>query len=335
MNASEIMTHDVVSVRPETPMTQIASVLLANGISAVPVTDERGAPLGIVSEGDLIGRNEPDSRARRDWWLALLAEGYSLSPEFIASLQGKEVVARDVMSTPVVTVDDKTDIREIAKLLQSYNIKRVPVVREGRIVGIVSRADLLRTLVQQPPTGTPRREGLLSNIFSGIDEHFIHTHDEKNPKLPPAPTQLEDTGFNASDFRRLVGDFELKEVDEREADHRAAVEQRRQLVARLIDQHILDEEWRAIMHQARTAAEQGKKEYLLLRFPNQLCSDRGRAINVAEPDWPATLRGEAAEIYLRWERDLKPKGFHLVARVLDFPGGVPGDIGLILVWGGA
>jgi hypothetical protein len=68
------------------------------------------------------------------------------------------------------------------------------------------------------------------------------------------------------------------------------------------------------------------------RFPSQLCSDRGRAINVSEPDWPATLCGEAAEIYLRWEHDLKPSGFHLAARVLDFPGGMPGDIGLFLVW---
>ncbi len=72
---------------------------------------------------------------------------------------------------------------------------------------------------------------------------------------------------------------------------------------------------------------------MLPRFPSQLGSDGGRAINVAEPGSPATLRGEAAEIYLRWERDLKPHGFDLAARVLEFPGGVTGDIGLFLVWG--
>jgi hypothetical protein len=70
-----------------------------------------------------------------------------------------------------------------------------------------------------------------------------------------------------------------------------------------------------------------------LRFPAQLCSDGGRAINVPEPSWPATLRGEAAEIFVRWQRDLKPGGFHVVARVLDFPDGIPGDIGLFLLWG--
>ena len=60
---------------------------------------------------------------------------------------------------------------------------------------------------------------------------------------------------------------------------------------------------------------------------------RGRAINAPDPDWPTSLQGEAAEMYLRWERELRPRGFHLVARVIDFPEGMPGDIGLYLIWG--
>jgi hypothetical protein len=63
------------------------------------------------------------------------------------------------------------------------------------------------------------------------------------------------------------------------------------------------------LHNARQAAEHGQKELMLLHFPSQLCSDGGRAINAVEPNWPRSLRGEAAEIYLRWERDLKPHGF--------------------------
>jgi CBS domain-containing protein len=332
MKTNEIMTRHVVSVRPETPTAQIASTLLANGISAVPVTDEGGAPIGIVSEGDLIGRNEADRESRRDWWLALLAEGESISPEFVASLQGKERVARDVMSAPVVTVDEHTDAREIAQLLQSYHIKRVPVVRDGRMVGIVSRADLLRDLAQQPPPVAPRREGLLSSILAGVDERFAHRRTEESPKLPSVLKQPDDTRLDVGDFRRLVADFERREICEREAKHKAVVEQQRRRVARLIDEHISDQGWRDIMHRARAAAEHGEKEYLLLQFPSQLCSDGGRAINVSEPDWPVALRGDAAEIYLRWERDLKPRGFRLLARVLDFPDGVPGDIGLFLLW---
>ena len=87
------------------------------------------------------------------------------------------------------------------------------------------------------------------------------------------------------------------------------------------------------MHLACEAAESGQKNSCCCAFPNQLCIDGGRAINVAEHDWPATLRGRPAEIYLRWERDLKPRGFGLLARVLEFPSGKPGDIGLFLLWG--
>jgi hypothetical protein len=70
----------------------------------------------------------------------------------------------------------------------------------------------------------------------------------------------------------------------------------------------------------------------MLQFPSQLCSDAGRAVNVNESHTPATLRGEAAEIFQLWERDLKPNGFRLVARVLDFPDGTPGDTGLFVSW---
>jgi hypothetical protein len=140
-------------------------------------------------------------------------------------------------------------------------------------------------------------------------------------------------GVMATDFQRLVADFEQTEVQHREEAGREAAEQRRRRVAELIDRHVSDERWRNLLHRARGSAEHGRKECMLLRFPSQLCSDGGRAINATEPGWPATLRGEAAEIYLRWERDLKPRGFHLAARVLEFPGGMPADIGLFLAWG--
>ena len=96
---------------------------------------------------------------------------------------------------------------------------------------------------------------------------------------------------------------------------------------------MFDETWRQFLHRAREAAQNGETEALLLRFPSVLCLDGGRAINTGEHDWPATLRGEPAEIYLRWERDLKPRRFTISARVLEFPDGKPGDIGLFLGWG--
>jgi CBS domain-containing protein len=102
--------------------------------------DNAGIPIGMVSEGDLIGRDETEREARRDWWLTLLAEGEMLNPDFLAGLRSPERVARDIMSAPVVTVGEETDINEIARLLTAYRVKRVPVLRDGRIVGIVSQS---------------------------------------------------------------------------------------------------------------------------------------------------------------------------------------------------
>jgi CBS domain-containing protein len=155
MKARDVMTSAVTSIGPDTPVGAIARLLRDHGISAVPVVEEAVAPIGMVSEGDLIGRDETDREARRDWWLTLLAEGETLNADFLASLRAPERRARDVMTAPVVTVGEEIEVGEIARLLTAYRIKRVPVLRDGRITGIVSRADLVRALAeaQTKPTG--------------------------------------------------------------------------------------------------------------------------------------------------------------------------------------
>jgi len=335
VNARDVMTTDVVSVTPDTPLNEIAKLLLGRGISAVPIVDAAGVPLGMVSEGDLIGRDETAREARRDWWLALLAEGEALHPDFLASLGDTGRKARDVMSAPLVMVGEDTSVGDIAKLLATHRVKRVPVLHDGHIVGIVSRADLLRALAVEPEAPAASKEGgFLSGVFAGLDDRFLHrAHPADTPEPSAPPDQADKSNFSVGDFQNLLSDFKRKERQEREAQRQAVTERGRRTVAELIDQHISDEGWRALVHRARDAAEHGEKRLQLLRFPNELCSDGGRAINVTEPDWPSTLRGEAAEVYLRWERDLKPRGFHLTANVLEFPGGKPGDIGLSLVWG--
>jgi CBS domain-containing protein len=146
MKAREVMTVAVVSVTPDTTTQEAARILRDHGISAVPVVDEAGKPIGMLSEGDLIGRDDADREARRDWWLTLLAEGEQLNPDFLASLRSAVTRAREVMASPVIAVDDDANIRDIARMLIDHRIKRVPVLRDGRIVGIVSRSDLVRTL---------------------------------------------------------------------------------------------------------------------------------------------------------------------------------------------
>jgi len=329
------MTSAVVSVGLDTPAREIAKILGDRGISAVPVVDADGAPAGMVSEGDLIGRDETSREARRDWWLTLLAEGETVDAGYVASLRAPERTARDVMASPVVTVGEETELSETARLLTAHRIKRVPVLRDGRIVGIVSRADLVRALAAEEPRPTAASEGgMLAEAFAGLDHRFFHRQppDERRGPVEPPPGS-DDAVPTAADFRGLMADHEHQKLEHSQELRRAAAEQRKDQVAELIDRHISDDNWRALLHRARQSAEQGEKEFMLLRFPSQLCGDGGRAINISETDWPESLRGEAAELYLRWERDLKPQGFPLGARVLDFPGGMPGDVGLFLFWG--
>ncbi|MFQ5847503.1 MAG: CBS domain-containing protein [Candidatus Methylomirabilales bacterium] len=141
MKAKDVMTTKVVAVGPEMPVNAIAALLLERHISAVPVIDEDRRILGIVSEGDLMRRHE--TARRRSWWLATFGEAEALARDFVRS-HGQR--AKDVMTRGVVTVTDETPVAAIAELLEQKGIKRVPVVRDGRLVGIVSRADLLRGL---------------------------------------------------------------------------------------------------------------------------------------------------------------------------------------------
>ena len=113
--------------------------------------------------------------------------------------------------------------------------------------------------------------------------------------------------------------FKDAQIQRAEDVETAAAVQRREQIKALIDQHIDDTKWRESLHQARQVAERGEKEYLLLRFPSELCTDNARAINnPPNPDWPKTLQGEAMELYARWRDQLSPRGFHLAARYLIF-----------------
>ena len=111
----------------------------------MPVLDADGTPIGMVSEGDLVSRGELERVARRDWWLKLVADDAAPESGFFAKLRAPDRTAGDVMSAPVITVGEDTELTEVARLLAQHHIKRVPVVKQGRMVGIVSRADLLRS----------------------------------------------------------------------------------------------------------------------------------------------------------------------------------------------
>ena len=145
MKATDVMATKVITVRPDTPVATIAEVLLANRISAVPVVNDKDVLVGIVSEGDLIHRVEAGTERHRSWWLELLTGKEILAHEFVMSY-GRN--AADVMTRPVISVQPDTPLGDIAALLEKHRIKRVPVASNGKIVGIVSRANLIQALVK-------------------------------------------------------------------------------------------------------------------------------------------------------------------------------------------
>jgi CBS domain-containing protein len=148
MQAADVMTTKVITVAPDTSVQDLAALLGNHGISGVPVVDSAGNLIGIVSEGDLLHRAETGTERRterrRVRWLDSFAGNQDLARDYLKS-HSRSV--RDLMTRDVITVTETTALDEIADLLETKRIKRVPVVRDGKIVGIVSRANLVRALV--------------------------------------------------------------------------------------------------------------------------------------------------------------------------------------------
>jgi CBS domain-containing protein len=147
VKASDIMTSQIVTIGPTASVRDVAALLLSSHISAVPVVDEKGGLLGIVSESDLMRRVETATERRSTWWLELFSSNEALAAEFV-KMHARKV--SDVMTPNVVTADPETPISEIASILEKNRIKRVPIIENGKVVGIVSRANLLQALASVP-----------------------------------------------------------------------------------------------------------------------------------------------------------------------------------------
>lgn len=145
MLARDIMTREVITVGLDAPVEEVARLLLGHRISGVPVVDATGRVVGVVTEADLIVRERPD--APRFRWLRWFGDPASLAAAYVKS---HGVRAEEIMSRPPICVTEATPVEAIAALLQERGINRVPVEREGRLVGIVSREDLLKALVARP-----------------------------------------------------------------------------------------------------------------------------------------------------------------------------------------
>jgi hypothetical protein len=237
------------------------------------------------------------------------------------------------MRAPVLTVEVGAPLHEVAEMLCVYDIKRLPVMRAGRIAGIVSRLDLVRAMATRvPPPAKGRALGGLAGMLAGMMKA------EERPPEAPAPASSSEAPvvaaptITAEAFLALVATSKQVERDATVAAKEQAKLDRERRVKVMLGEHVGASAWTASLERAQAAAARGENGLELIRFPCDLCSDGGRKIDVAEVDWPTTLRGEAAEFYTRWERDLRAARFGLSAQIVEYVDGIPSNVALSLTW---
>ena len=167
MHARDVMVAPVITVKPSTTVKEVAELFLGKRISAAPVTDSGEKLVGIISEGDLLHRVEAGTGRHRSWWLEGFVGNDTLAAEYVKA-HGRKV--SDVMTRKVITASPQTPLHEVATLMEKNAIKRVPILENGQLVGIVSRANLIqavataRKLPDIPLSDTTIREKILSHL---------------------------------------------------------------------------------------------------------------------------------------------------------------------------
>ncbi len=152
MKARDIMSTKVVTVSPSTSVRDIAGLMVEKHVSGLPVLSENGTLVGMVSEGDLLRRPEIGTQKHRRRWVSFFSGVDSQAREFTKS---HALRAGDVMTKQVIHVSEETPLGDVVGLMEKHNIKRLPVLSDGKLVGIVSRADLLRALAARQADPMP------------------------------------------------------------------------------------------------------------------------------------------------------------------------------------
>jgi CBS domain-containing protein len=170
MNVADIMTRQVISVTPQTTIAEVAQLLLEHRISGLPVVDPGGAVVGIVTEGDLLRRVETGTQRRHSHWLEFLIAPGRLAREY-TDANARNV--GEVMSEEVVSVTPRDSLPEVIRLMEHHHVKRLPVIEAGRLVGIVSRANLVQALLRNlaEPPAKPAGEEMAGD--AEIREHIL------------------------------------------------------------------------------------------------------------------------------------------------------------------
>ena len=161
MKARDIMAAPVITASPQATIKSVAETFLKYHISGVPVVDENGRLVGIISEGDLLHRTETGTERRRPWWLRAMAGSETLALDYVKAHARK---VADAMTSRVITASPETSVQDIAVLLEKHAIKRLPIIENGQLVEIISRANLVQAIASAGKS--------LDIVLEGFD----HTH---------------------------------------------------------------------------------------------------------------------------------------------------------------
>lgn len=204
MRAKDIMTTAVVTARSDGTVSEAVRLMLDHHVSGLPVVDPGGKLVGLISEGDLLRRVRDATEPRRSWWLELIGSEKESARNYVA-VNSHHIA--DVMTREVVTVEETTPIGEIARLLERKRIKRVPVVRDGNVVGIVSRSNLLQALahadVAALPPHTVADEDLRARVIAALEEVPTGPHKIVNVMVSEGRVSLSGITDSDSDEKAL------------------------------------------------------------------------------------------------------------------------------------
>ena len=152
--------------------------------------------------------------------------------------------------------------------------------------------------------------------------------DQTKPANAPAGDQTP----TAEELRMFLLRAQMAESDKRTAAKRKEQDEVSSFTEDFLRNQITEEEIAMVRRLVIDAVTNGQFEAMIYSFPSSLCTDSGRAINSSDPDWPSTLQGKARELYEKYETYARPRGYRLHAMIINFPGGIPGDVGFFLSW---
>ena len=196
MKAADVMTRQVVSVGAEASMLEAIRLMLQHKISGLPVLDGEGLIVGVVTEGDFLRRAETGTERKRPHWLEFLIGTGRLAAEYVRT-HGRKVC--EVMTPDPVTIDEDMPLAQVVRLLEERHIKRVPVVRGRRVVGIISRANLLQALASvahEMAAGAQSDAGIREQVLAELDKQPWAPRNFINPVVRNGVVELWGSVFD-------------------------------------------------------------------------------------------------------------------------------------------